>query len=348
MIALRNISTLSDFSGKKVLVRVDSDVELQDGKVIDDTRLQSSIETINYITSKNGSVIILGHLGRPDGAEVEDFSLKPIAQWYKEKLNGNLEDQKLNDFKGWKITDSVSLIENLRFFKEEEEPTEDFVKKLASLGDMYVDEAFAVSHRDHASISRIAKVLPPYTGFHFQKEVETLSKILENPERPLVVLIGGAKIETKLPMVETMHKVADYVLVGGQIAEQDKVLIEEQHKKIEGHKSVVLVADNAPDGLDITVKDTENFIQIFPLAKTIVWNGPVGKMGEERTEANTLKIAEAIANSGAYTVVGGGDSLALLRKHNLLEKFSFVSTGGGAMLEFLSGKNLPGIEVLKA
>ncbi len=347
MYSLKNISSISDFEGKKVLVRVDSDVELQDGKVVDDTRLQSSLETINYITSQNGSVIILGHLGRPDGVEVEDFSLKPIAQWYKEKLSGGVEEIKLGDFKGWKITDVVSLLENLRFFKEEENPTEDFIKKLANLGNLYVDEAFAVSHRNHSSISGVAKIIPSYAGFHFQKEVETLSKVLENPERPLVVLIGGAKIETKLPMVETMHKVADYVLVGGQIAEQDKILIEEQHKKIEGHKSIVLVADNAPDGLDITVKDTENFIQIFSLAKTIVWNGPVGKMGDERTETNTLKIAEAIANSGVYTVVGGGDSLALLRQHNLLEKFSFVSTGGGAMLEFLSGKNLPGIEVLK-
>jgi len=347
MYSLKNISSISDFEGKKVLVRVDSDVELQDGKVVDDTRLQSSLETINYITSQNGSVIILGHLGRPDGVEVEDFSLKPIAQWYKEKLSGGVEEIKLGDFKGWKITDVVSLLENLRFFKEEENPTEDFIKKLANLGNLYVDEAFAVSHRNHSSISGVAKIIPSYAGFHFQKEVEALSKVLENPERPLVVLIGGAKIETKLPMVETMHKVADYVLVGGQIAEQDKILIEEQHKKIEGHKSIVLVADNAPDGLDITVKDTENFIQIFSLAKTIVWNGPVGKMGDERTETNTLKIAEAIANSGVYTVVGGGDSLALLRQHNLLEKFSFVSTGGGAMLEFLSGKNLPGIEVLK-
>ena len=162
-----------------------------------------------------------------------------------------------------------------------------------------------------------------------------------------VVLIGGAKIETKLPMVEKMHHVADYVLVGGKIAEEVKTLIKIQHEKISGHKSVVLVADNVEAGDDITPKDTENFIQIFQLAKTIVWNGPVGKMGNPETEKNSLKIGRAIAESKAYTVVGGGDSLALLKQHNLLDKFSFVSTGGGAMLEFLSGKNLPGIKVLE-
>lgn len=347
MITLRKISEVTDFSGKKVLVRIDSDVEIDNGNILDDTRLQSSIDTISYILEKNGTVIILGHLGRPDGTADEDFTLKPVAQWYEGKLNGKVEDQSLGEFKGWKIKDNINLIENLRFFKEEEEGNEDFAKKLATLGDIYVNEAFAVSHRDHASISKIAKILPSYAGFHLLKEVETLSKVLENPERPLVVLIGGAKIETKLPMVETMHKVADYVLVGGQIAEQDKILIQVQHEKIEGHKSAVLVADNASDGLDITPKDTENFIQIFQLAKTIVWNGPVGKMGDSRTEVNTLKIAEAIANSGAYTIVGGGDSLTLLRQHDLLGKFSFVSTGGGAMLEFLSGKNLPGISTLQ-
>ncbi|MGE5041683.1 MAG: phosphoglycerate kinase [Candidatus Levyibacteriota bacterium] len=344
---LKNIGAVPSFENKKALVRVDTDVDLQGEVISDDTRLASSLETVRYILDHQGTVVILGHLGRPDGKENPEFTLLPIAKWYAQKFNGVTEETKLGDFNGWKITDHMFVVENLRFFPEEEEKGEEFVKKLAALGDVYVNEAFAVSHRDHASISGIPTILPSYAGFHLQEETATLSKILENPERPLVVVIGGAKIETKLPMVETMHKIADYVLVGGQIAEQDKILMGVQEEKQGDHKCVVLVADNTEDGLDITPKDTENFIQIFMLAKTIVWNGPVGKMGNPETEANTLKIAEAIANSGAYTVVGGGDSLTLLKQHNMLDRFSFVSTGGGAMLEFLSGKDLPGIKVLE-
>lgn len=347
MLDLKSIGDYTGIENKKVLVRVDTDVDLTGETISDDTRLASSLQTIQYILDKNGTVIILGHLGRPDGKEDATFTLLPIAKWYAEKFNGSAQETQLGEFKGWKVTDTIFLVENLRFFSEEEEKGEEFTKKLASLGDVFVNEAFAVSHRDHASISGLPALLPSFAGFHLQKEVATLSKILENPERPLVVLIGGAKIETKLPMVETMHKVADYVLVGGQIAEQDKILLQVQEEKQGEHKCVVLVADNTADGLDITSKDTENFIQIFMLAKTIVWNGPVGKMGDPKTEANTLRIAEAIAASGAYTVVGGGDSLTLLKQHGMLDKFSFVSTGGGAMLEFLSGKRLPGIAVLE-
>ncbi|MFI5265134.1 MAG: phosphoglycerate kinase, partial [Candidatus Levyibacteriota bacterium] len=295
---------------------------------------------------------LLGHSGRPDGKAVLRFTLEPVAKWYAQKLQGKIEPTKLGEFPGWKISNSLFLLENLRFYKgEEENPStgsgQAFAKQLASLGDMYVNEAFAVSHRNHASITGLAKLLPSYAGLHLQEEIEALSKILKNPERPLVVLIGGAKIETKLPIVEKMHHVADYVLVGGKIAEEIRILIKVQHEKITGQKSVVFIADNIPAGDDITQKDTENFIQIIGLAKTIVWNGPMGKMGNQKTEENTIKIARAIVASNAYSVIGGGDSLALLKQHNLLDKFSFVSTGGGAMLEFLSGKPLPGIKVLE-
>lgn len=178
-------------------------------------------------------------------------------------------------------------------------------------------------------------------------EIDALTRILQNPKRPLAVLIGGAKLETKLPMVEKMHRLADYVLVGGKIAQETRTLIKVQHEKIKGEKSVVLVADNTPEGDDITLKDTENFIQILSLAKTIVWNGPMGKMGKAKTEKSTLAIARAVAASNAYSVIGGGDSLAFLKQYKLLRRFSFVSTGGGAMLEFLAGKVLPGIKILE-
>ena len=346
MPSLRTVSQLHDLKDKRVLVRIDSDVDLYEDKILDDTRLKSSLETIKYILKHGGDVILLGHLGRPDG-EDKKLTLKPIAKWYAKEFGGVTEEKEVNGFKKWKIKDNLFLLENLRFYKGEEENDPEFVKQLAKLGEIYINEAFAVSHRDHASITGIAKLIPSYAGFHLEKEIETLGKILKDPKRPLVVLIGGAKIETKLPMVEKMHHVADYVLVGGEIAEQDRILIKVQHEKLSGRRSIVLVANNTPDGFDITDKDAENFIQIFLLAKTIVWNGPVGKMGNPKTEENTLKIAKAVAGSKGYTVVGGGDTLTLLKEHNLIDKFDFISTGGGAMLEFLSGETLPGIKTLE-
>lgn len=344
---LRTISQLHDLKGKKVLVRIDSDVCIENGKILDDTRLEASLKTIQYLQEHGGIVILLGHSGRPNGKAVSKFTLEPVAKWYEHKLSGHMEATKLGEFSGWKISDNLFLLENLRFYKGEEENNPEFATQLASLGNIYVNEAFAVSHRNHASITGVPKLLPSYAGLHLQEEVEELSKILENPKRPLVVLIGGAKIETKLPIVEKMHHVADYVLVGGKIAEETRVLIKVQHEKITGQKSVILVADNIPAGDDITLKDTESFIQIISLGKTIVWNGPMGKMGNPKTEKNTLEIARAIIHSNAYSVIGGGDSIALLSSHHLLDKFSFVSTGGGAMLELLSGKPLPGIKVLE-
>lgn len=345
--SLRLISQLHNFHGKTVLVRIDSDVDFEKGKALDDTRLKSSLNTIKYLLKNGADVILLGHLGRPDGRVNQEYTLEPVVKWYVQEFSGNLEKTNLGDFPGWKIKPNLSLLENLRFYKEEEDNDADFARRLSELGDVFVNEAFAVSHREHTSIFGITKYLSSYAGFHLAREVEELSKILKNPERPLVVLIGGSKIETKLPVVEKMHRVADYVLVGGKIAEETKILIKVQHQKIPGSKSAVLVADNTLDRLDITEKDTENFIQILKLAKTIVWNGPVGRMGNKKTEENSLKIAMLIADSRAYTVVGGGDTLALLRENNLLSKFDFVSTGGGAMLEFLSGKKLPGIKALE-
>lgn len=347
LMALRTISSLSNLKDKKVLVRIDSDVDIKDGKIVDNTRLVSSLETITYLLKHGADVILLGHLGRPDGKVNPEFSLEPIAKWYAKEFDGTVEEKEVNGFKKWKIKDNLFLLENLRFYKGEEDNSPEFAKQLASLGDIYVDEAFAVSHRDHASITGIAKILPAYAGFHLEKEINELSKILEHPKRPLVVLIGGAKIETKLPLVEKMHEIADYVLVGGKIALETRQLLKVQKEHVVNH-SAVLVADNVPAGDDITEKDTENFIQIINLGKTVVWNGPMGKMGNPKTEENTLRIARAVVSSKAYSIIGGGDSLALLQQHHLLDKFSFVSTGGGAMLEFLSGKTLPGIAALES
>lgn len=344
---LKSISREKNLEGKTVLVRVDSDVQIEKGKVVEDTRLLASLPTISYLLKLGAKVIIIGHLGRPEGKYDAVFSLQPVAHWYARKLDGKVSKESINGLLGFNIKENLYLLDNIRFYKEEEENSLGFARRLSHMADLYVNDAFAVSHRKHASISAVTYFLPSYVGFRLEEEVKVLNNVIEEPEKPLVVLIGGAKIETKLPMVERMHKVADYVLVGGEIAEQDKILIQVQHKKIPGCKSMVFVADLKENGLDITDKSVENFIQVINIAGTIIWNGPVGLVNSPKTkddtERGTRELAKAIINSKAFKVVGGGDTIAFLNKENMLNQFDFVSTGGGAMLELLSGKKLPGI-----
>ncbi len=348
----------ADVAGKKVFVRCDFDVPLSEQSTInnqqltiaDDTRLVSSISTIEYLLEQGATVIAAGHLGRPTGSE-EKLSLLPVAKWFAEEFPGSsLESVKQGDFTGWKIKVNFYVLENLRFYKEEEGDSLEFAQKLASLADVYVNEAFGSSHRQHASIVGIPKILPHYAGFHLSKEVKVLGSILENPKRPLTIIVGGAKIETKLPLVAKMHRFADYVLVGGEIAEQDKILIKEQHEDIIGQKAMLLVADPNPGKTDITGMSLENFEQIVSRSACVVWNGPMGIIEIENskdTSLSTKKLAEAIIASSAYKVVGGGDTIGFLNKKGLLNKFDFASTGGGAMLEFLSGESLPGLQALQ-
>lgn len=350
---LRTLNSIGSLSNKTVVLRVDTDVDLKDARITDDTRLLASLETIEQVSKLGGKINIIGHLGRPELNQkseilnLKSLTLEPIAKWFADKLGGSMNPIEIQGFKAWKITEEVSLLENIRFYKEEEKNDAEFSEKLSKLGDIYINDAFAVSHRSHASIVGIAKILPSYAGLHLMQEIKVLSKILDDPDRPLAVLIGGAKIETKLPLVEKMHKVADYVLVGGQIADQTRVLIKIQHEKLKGKKSAVLVSESTENGEDITTKSVNNFGQILGLAKTIVWNGPVGKIGSPISEKGTRELANIIIHTNAYKVVGGGDTLAYLKTINMLDKFDFVSTGGGAMLEFLSGHKLPGIKVLE-
>lgn len=299
-----------DFKGKKVLVRGDLDVPLKNGVVIDDTRLRECLPTIKYLLDQQAKVILMGHLGRPDGKAVEELKMAPVRKRLTELLG----------------TDNFTLLENLRFHPGEESNNPGFAKELASLGDFYVNEAFASSHRAHASIVGIPKLLPHCAGLHFQKEIENLSKAIDNPKKPLVFIIGGAKPETRLPLVEEFKKKADFVLVGGKLAEK---------------------SDLTEDGLDINQGTVEKFKKIIMTAGTIVWNGPLGKVEDERWEVGTREIARAIAGCGGFKIVGGGDTIAALTKFGLIDKMDYVSTGGGAMLEFLAEGTLPGIEVLK-
>jgi len=340
---------------KTVLLRADLDISVRDSQITDDTRLSAWLSTLEYLLSQKTKVIIAGHLGRPEGKD-DKFSLKPVAEWVSKRFKINdLRFKNFDGFEGWEVSENIVLLENLRFYKEEEENDKEFSKKLADLAEIYVNDAFASSHRVHASIVGITKYLPSFAGLRLEKEVEELSKVLENPKRPLCVIIGGAKIETKLPLVEKMHHFADYVLVGGEIAEKDKVLLKVQHEKITGRKSSLLIADLTEDKKDITVKSAENFLQVCQNAASIVWNGPMGiilnselriKNLELDTERGTRILAQGLAKLSNYRVVGGGDTIAYLKKLNLFDKFSFVSTGGGAMLEFLAGEKLPGLEAL--
>lgn len=344
MIKLKKVQD-ADLQNKTVLLRADLDIPIEKGEISDETRLKSSFDSINYLVSKAKKVILMGHLGRPGGKD-EKLSLKIVAHWYKSKLKGSLNSSQYGDFEGWDILPNLSLLENLRFDPEEEKNDPEFAKKLSNLAQIYVNDAFASSHRAHASIVGVTKYLPSFAGLRLQKEVEELSKVLENPKRPFTIIIGGAKIETKLPLVEKMHHFADYVLVGGEIAENDKVLAKVAHEKLTNKISVLLVADLTNDKKDITEHSTQNFVQIINLSKTIVWNGPMG-MFEQCFDLGTRGIAEAVANSKAHTVVGGGDTISFLEKEGLISQFSFVSMGGGAMLEFLAGEKLPGIEALE-
>ena len=340
---------------KTVFLRADTDVPVSNGVVIDDTRLDAGIPTITAFLSAGTQVVIGGHLGRPEGVSNKKYSLLPVANWYGSKMNLSVVPSTKNGFLGWAIGEQIFFLENLRFFTGEEKNEPSFAKALASFSKVYVDDAFAVSHRKEASNVGITSYLPSFAGFRFAKEIDGLQRIIDNPKRPLVVVIGGAKIETKLPLVEKMHDFADFVLVGGKIAKEVTGVLKKQSEKTTNNKSVLLIANTNDAGDDITSESVDNFTRILHKAKTIVWNGPLGKTNENTTsrfpsEKGTEKIAEVIADAtltrSCYTVVGGGDTLAFLKKVHLINKYSFYSTGGGAMLSFLAGEDLPGVTVL--
>ncbi len=322
-----------DPAGKRVIVRADFDVPTEDGKVSDKTRIEKSIPTLKLLREKGARLFIISHLGRPENKD-PNLSLK-IVQPILEALLG--EEIAFQENLEEKIDADIVLLENLRYWSEEETNDESFAQKLVSFGEIYVNECFSVAHRNHASVSALPKLLPAYAGLELAREVENLGRILKNPEHPLVAIIGGAKIETKLPAISNLAKVADKVLVGGSLMfEIDKASIA---------ANIVVASDNV-DGKDVGPVSLENFAREINQAKTVVWNGPMGVYEEEKYRQGTLKLAQTIGESGAYKVVGGGDTISALDELKLLGKMDFVSVGGGAMLDFLSGKKLPALEAL--
>lgn len=321
MINLPKITDV-DVSGKKIIVRGDLDVsEFSEN----DIRLQRLVPTIKYLLNNKASVILIGHLGRPEGKVEEKYSLMPLIP-ILEKMIGTKD--------GW------SLKENLRFDSREESNDEDFAKELAELGDIYVNEAFSVCHREHTSIVGVPKFLPSYAGLNLTNEIENLSKVFE-PERPLLILISGVK-KDKVEMIAPLSELADKVLVGGRLPD----FLGDNTESVRTQNGKIIVGNLTMDKEDITLNTIQKFKEEILKAKTIVLAGVLGKYEDEGHSQGTKEVFSAVANSNAFKIVGGGDSLTAINRYNLSEKFDWVSVGGGAMIEFLTKKTLPGIEVL--
>lgn len=383
-----------DVTGKKVLVRCDFNVPLdkETGEITDNRRIRAAIPTIEYLINHNAKVILCSHLGRPKGEFNLKYSLKPVAEELSKLLGKEVKLAK--DVIGEdaeKLTSEIKegevvLLENVRFHKEEEENDPEFAKKLASFAEIYVNDAFGTAHRAHASTAGVADYLPAVSGFLIEKELEFLGNALDNPERPFVAILGGAKVSDKIGVIENLLDKVDTLIIGGgmaytfykaqghsigtSICEEDKINLANDilNKAKEKNVEILLPIDNhvsaeysneAEDkyvesaeipegfmGLDIGPKTIELFKNAIKNAKTVVWNGPLGVTEFSKFEEGTKAIAEALAETQAVTVIGGGDSAAAVEKFGLADKMTHISTGGGASLEFLEGKVLPGIACL--
>ena len=386
-----------DLHGKRVLMRVDFNVPLEDGKVANDKRIQAALPTIRYIVEKGGKLILMSHLGRPKGSRVSGMSLKPCVAVLSRLLGKDVAF--VDDCIGEAVETAanglnagdVLLLENLRYHKEETDNDSGFAGKLAKLGDMYVNDAFGTAHRAHASTEGVTHFIDQCAaGYLMVKELDYLGRVMENPERPFVAILGGAKISGKIDVITNLLPKVDKVIIGGGMAytffkargleigrsllEADKVEYAKEILAQGGHKLVLPVdcmvtdffdfnarkigtlkevgADAIPldwESLDIGSKSIETFRSVLENAKTVIWNGPMGVFEIDETARGTYAIAELLAQvtaKGATTVIGGGDSASAVNKAGVADKVSHVSTGGGASLEFIEGKTLPGVAAL--
>ena len=339
-----------DLKDKTILMRVDYNVPLKDGKITDDLRIRASLPTINYLLENGAAkIILISHLGRPEGKENPEFTLSPVADALRALLPNQKigfyplpqNDEKINIPNDVKIT----LLENLRFDPGEEGNNPDFIKNIVDsvAADTFVQDGFAVVHRAHASTDAIKKILPTYAGLLLEKEIENLSKVLENPEHPVLLIIGGSKVEDKQPLIDKFVNIADHILVGGKIAADG-------YKPTDAKIIVANDFDEDSEGtkLDIGPISTAEFAKYIGEAKTIIWNGVMGKVEDPAFTTASSIIADTIGkNQNATTIICGGDTTGFvenyLKDHENLS-YSLISTGGGAALEFLLGKKLPGIE----
>ena len=383
-----------DLKNKRVLIRVDFNVPLKEGKITDDTRIQAALPTIKYILEQEGaSLIVMSHCGRPKGEKNPDFSLKPTADRLSELIDNDVI--MADDVVGSSVEKAaaelkpgqVLVLENTRFYNEETKNDMAFAEKIAKLGDVFINDAFGTAHRAHASTEGVSHFLPSAAGFLIEKECKFFDGILESPKKPFVAIIGGAKVSSKIGVLESLLERADCLIIGGGMAytflyaqghsigkslfEEDyldtaKALLEKAAGKgveiilPEDHVAAADFSENAEAvnldgvdipsdmlGMDIGAKTLAKVKERILTAASIVWNGPMGVFEFEAFAAGTLKVAEWVADCSGTTVVGGGDSVAAVNKFGLADKIDHVSTGGGASLEFLEGKVLPGIEALR-
>jgi len=391
-----------DVKGKRVLVRVDFNVpqDKKTGEVKDDTRIVAALPTINYLTERGARVILMSHLGRPEGKPNPQYSLLPVVELLKQYVKGEVlfaldcvgeEARKVVA----KLEDGgIAVLENLRFHAQEENNDPEFAKQLAELGDLYVNDAFGTAHRAHASTEGVTKYFrQKAAGFLMEKEIDYLSSVLEKPERPFLAILGGAKVSDKIGVIENLIPRCDAILIGGAMAytflkaqgrkvgsslvEEDKMdlardlmqkaggikfLLPKDHLAAEkkegppdakGKPTVIFenprVVDEIPQGLagvDIGPKTIEEYTLALKGAKTVVWNGPMGIFEHKDFAQGTFAMAKAVAESGALSIVGGGDSASAVHRSGVADRISHISTGGGASLEFLEGKVLPGVAAL--
>lgn len=383
-----------DVTNKKVFVRVDYNVPINsDLKIVDDTRIQATIPTINYLVEHGAKVILCSHLGRPDGKSDSKLSLRPVLARLSKLLDKPVSfaedvlDDSTNEMVNKMQPGDILMLENIRFYAEEEQNNEAFAKKLAKLADIYVLEAFGTAHRKHASTYGVAKLVPAVCGFLVEQELLMFDKVLNKPERPFVAILGGSKVSDKLPVVENLLDKVDSILIGGgmaytflkaiggnigmSIVDNSKVeLAKELYEKAkEKGVKIILPIDNicakdfsedaepkkfssgfiADDyqGMDIGPKTIKMFKKIIKKAKTIVWNGPLGVYEYETFKNGTNKIAKYVAKSKSISIVGGGDSIAAVQTLGAARKITHISTGGGASLTLLQGKSLPCVDLIE-
>ena len=348
------MKTIRDFdvSNKRVLVRIGYDIPLENGGgILDDFRIKKSLPTVKYLIEKDAKIILISHLGRPESRD-NKYSLKQVSLQLSGLLNKPVKF--LDDCIGKQVEQEVKkmspgeivLLENLRFYKEETECDTEFAKKLAKLGDIFIQDAFGVCHREHASIIEIPKFLPSGIGLSTEQEIKILSELREKPEKPLVVIMGGMKAKTKIKAINKISEIADQILIGHLIEKE----IQEQNFEIKDPQKIIGPIDSLRENekdLDIGEETTRLFAKKIFTAKTIFWNGPLGDINKSMFGQGSLAIAKAIIASDAYSIVGGGDTVGFLGQYNLRDKFNFVSSGGGAMLVFLASEPLPGLEAIE-
>ena len=389
---MKSIESLENIENKKIILRLDLNVPILNGKITDTNRIEKIIPTLNFLVKKKAKIIIISHVGRPNGKIVKELSLEPVSLIIRDKIKKNVSLLKKNIFNLNKSDifknsdDEIVLLENIRFYPQEEANDDKFSKKLASLGEIYVNDAFSCSHRDHASVSKITKYLPSYSGIQINAEVNALNKITNDIKRPVTCIIGGSKISSKINIIKNLIPKFNNIIIVGAMANNIfkyknlKIGNSMYEKNIENiiqeifayadennckiyfpidikvgkklndrpiEKELEEIEDDDMI-LDIGSKTLVEIKKIIDESSTILWNGPLGYFENENFSLGSLEVAKYIANKGdkIFSVVGGGDTVAVINSLNIINKFDFVSTAGGAFLEFLEGKDLPGIKAL--